>query len=217
MSVKVGLKYIEIWKESMEDKVLSYEAENAERGQIVLYGPSNFTRWSEEFGHKNARDVLLGKSGKKCVINRGFGSSCPEHHLYYYPRLIRPLEPKVLVYACYGNSSAFGYSSEEAWELAQRVIAYAKTDFPDIKIYICGPARKPVPNLSEEMDVKRFTGWAKQFCKDTENCYYIDVYAHEELGAPDLFVEDNVHFNQKGYDLYEKVIREGIRDELDKF
>ena len=52
MPVKVGLKYIEKWKESMEDEVLAYEAEQQEKGQIVFYGPSNFTRWSKRFGMK---------------------------------------------------------------------------------------------------------------------------------------------------------------------
>ena len=36
MAVKVGLKFIEIWGESMEDEVLAYEAEPQEKGQIVF-------------------------------------------------------------------------------------------------------------------------------------------------------------------------------------
>ena len=40
--------------------------------------------WSKKYGMIPMRDVLLGKSGKPCVINRGFGSSCAEHQLYYY-------------------------------------------------------------------------------------------------------------------------------------
>ena len=51
MAVKIGLKYIEIWKESMEDEVLEYEKEPIEKGKIVFYGPSNFTRWSARFGN----------------------------------------------------------------------------------------------------------------------------------------------------------------------
>jgi len=137
MSVKVGLKHIEIWDESMEAEVLEYEKEALQKGGIVFYGPSYFTRWSKKWGEIPMSEVLPGKSGNKCVTNRGFGSTCAEHHLYYYPRMVKPLEPKVLVYGCaLGNGLAFGYSVEETWELAQRVIAYAKTDFPDIHIYI---------------------------------------------------------------------------------
>ena len=161
MSVKVGLKNIAIWNnESMEDAVREYEKENAEKGQIVFYGPSNFTRWSKAYGMKPMREVLLGASGAPCVVNRGFGSSCAEHQLYYYPRMIRPLAPKVLVYTFYGNGRAFGYSTEENWELAQRVIAYAKTDFPDIHIYLCGlNPRRDDFNACELADRARFTSW----------------------------------------------------------
>ena len=107
MPVKVGLKYIEGWKESMEDEVLAYEQEPVVKGQIVCYGPSNFTRWSKKWGNTPIAEMLPGKSGKPCVINRGFGSSCAEHQLYYYHRMIRPLEPKVLVYSCAGNGASW--------------------------------------------------------------------------------------------------------------
>ena len=122
MSIKVGLRTIEKWNESLENQVLRYEAEQAPEGQIVFYGPSNFTRWSERYGMRPLREVLRGKSGAHCVINRGFGSSCAEHQLYYYPRMVRPLAPSVLVYSTMGNMGPFGYTAEESWELEERVI-----------------------------------------------------------------------------------------------
>ena len=117
MPIKVGLQYIEIWKDSLEKTVRQYEAEETPKGQIVFYGPSNFTRWSKKWEMIPLREALVGKSGAPCCVNRGFGSSCPEHQLQYYPRIIRPLAPKVLVYASYGNFGVYGYSIEEGWEL----------------------------------------------------------------------------------------------------
>jgi hypothetical protein len=122
MSIKVGLRTIEKWNESLENQVLRYEAEQAPQGKIVFYGPSNFTRWSTRFGMKPMQEVLLGQSGAPCAINRGFGSSCAEHQLYYYPRMVRPLAPSVLVYSTMGNMGPFGYSLEETWMLEERVI-----------------------------------------------------------------------------------------------
>ena len=63
MSIKVGLKFIDIWGESMEDEVLAYEAEPTEKGQIVFYGPSYFTRWSKRFGMVPMREALRNKKG----------------------------------------------------------------------------------------------------------------------------------------------------------
>ena len=113
MSIKVGLQYIEKWKESLELQVCRYEEEPVVKGQIVFYGASNFTRWSARWEHTPLREALPGKSGAPCAVNRGFGSSCAEHQLYYYPRMVRPLAPKVLVYSPFGNFRAFGYTLEE--------------------------------------------------------------------------------------------------------
>ena len=218
MPVKIGLKYIDIWKDSMEDAVRKYEEEPIRKGEIVFYGPSNFTRWSEKWKMIPLREAVVGAGGKPCCINRGFGSSCPEHQLYYYPRMIRPLEPKVLVYsATNGNGRAFGYSDEESWELAQRVIMYALTDFPGIHVYISGA--NPRKEMSTELieNFKKYNSWIKDFVEKTPGCYYFDPLEYEPLRNPDNFVDDGVHFNQKGYDVYAEFFKEVLKDELEKF
>lgn len=218
MPVKVGLKYIEGWKESMEDEVLAYEQEPVVKGQIVCYGPSNFTRWSKKWGNTPIAEMLPGKSGKPCVINRGFGSSCAEHQLYYYHRMIRPLEPKVLVYACAGNGASWGYTDEELWELGQRVIAYARTDFPDIRIYLCGPKASIRTDEKAYQKISEFSNWMKEFAEATPNCFFIDILNHPYMaGRKDIFIEDGVHFNKEGYELYAKIFREALAEELDKY
>ena len=93
MPIRVGLQYIAQWKESLEKAVQAYEQEPIIKDQIVFYGPSNFTRWSAKWGMTPLREAVVGKSGAPCCVNRGFGSSCPEHQLYYYPRMVRPLAP----------------------------------------------------------------------------------------------------------------------------
>ena len=121
MPVKIGLKHIDLWNESLEKQVQKYEEETVEPGQIVFYGPSNFTRWSAKWGHRPLREVLVGNSGKACCVNRGFGSSCPEHQLYYYDRMVRPLAPSVLVYNCTnGNGGLFGYT----WDAANLILLH---------------------------------------------------------------------------------------------
>jgi hypothetical protein len=217
MPVRVGLKYIDIWKDSMEKAVCKYEEEPIEKGQIVFYGPSNFTRWNEKNGNIPLREAVLGKSGKPCAINRGFGSSCSEHQLYYYPRMVRPLEPKVLVYAPFGNYKWFGYSAEEAWELAQRVIVYALTDFPEIKIYLCSAHRRR-ENTEEAMaEMKKCNALLKEFAENTPNCHYLNVFDYAPLFEADAFVEDGTHYNQKGYEAYAEFFKAALKDELDLF
>lgn len=216
MAVKVGLKFIEIWGESMEDEVLAYEAEPQEKGQIVFYGPSYFTRWSKRFGMIPMREALVNKKGEQCVVNRGFGSSCSEHQLYYYPRMIRPLAPRVLVYECFGNSGAFGYTPDETWELALRVLTYARTDFPDIRIYLVSPARSRDMTAEDLERRLAFGERLKKYAAETPNCFYIDVLGYEPLNRQDIYVEDGVHFNQMGYDIYKELFLEALHAELNR-
>ena len=218
MPVKVGLQYIDLWKESMEEVVCEKEKEQYPEGQIVFYGSSSFTRWSEKYGNLPLRKALLGKSGAECCVNRGFGSSCSEHQLYYYPRMIRPLRPKVLVYTCYGNGGSFGYSLEEIWELALRVIAYAQTDFPGIHIYLCSPNN--TKNQTEEALEKkrRFAEIEKEFAEKTENVYFLDLLNYEPLKSrKDIYVEDNVHLNNEGYQIFADMFRKMLKEELDRY
>ena len=220
MPVRIGLQNIvtATWKSSMEDAVREYEKEQVDPGQIVFYGPSNFTRWKrEKWDHVPLREAILGASGKPCCVNRGFGSSCTEHHLYYYDRMVRVLKPKVLVYAPgYGNAATFGYSKEESWELGQRVLAYALTDFPDIHIYLEGtPAN---PKATEEILAQRvvYNEWLQKFAEETPNVTYVDKM-NRMPNDKSLYVEDLVHYNQKGYDLYAEFYREVLKDELAQF
>lgn len=163
------------------------------------------------------REVLRGKSGAPCVINRGFGSSCAEHQLYYYPRAVRPLRPKVLVYSFTANGPSFGYANEESWELAQRVIAYAQIDFPGIHIYLEGfhPTRDMTPQQIEEK--KAFDTVIREFAEKTPNCTFLDVMNQEQFYRKDIFVEDGVHFNQTGYDLYAAFYKDALKKELKNF
>lgn len=214
MPVKVGLHYIEIWKDSMEKKVREYESEETPKDQIIFYGPSYFTRWSEQYGMKPLRECILGASGAPCCVNRGFGSSCSEHQLYYYPRMVRPYEPRVLVYSSNGNGLSFGYTVEEIWELAQRVIAYTAVDFPETRIYLCGTNRSRDEAPERTALWERYDEWQREYAATHANCFFIDTRAEESLRRKDIYVADGVHYNREGYDLYAEFFRKALAEEL---
>ena len=219
MPVRMGLKIV--GKHSFEDEVCAYEQQPAEQGRIVFYGPSYFTRWSEKWGMIPLDEELVGKSGAKCCINRGFGGSNPELQLYYYDRMVKPLAPRVLVYSSFANSMDFGYPPEETFELAQRVILYTLTDFPDCQIYLCGTTRhqKVIPIEGHDEAAAKYDEWLKEFAAKTPNCHYIDPKSYAPLvtDMDKLFVEDGVHYNSEGYRRFGAFFREALKDELDQF
>ena len=214
-TVKVGLKRIERWNTSLEKEVARYEAEPIKKGGIVFYGDSDFTRWSERFGVTDMSEVLRGKSGARCAINRGFGSSSPEHQLYYYPRMVRPLEPSVLVISAgFGNGASFGYTADEMLFLLLRRVAYARDDFPDIRIYFYGESQKR--HAANPVRLGCIRG-ARELMQSTPNCYFLDSTEFEPLNEDGLIGEDKIHFNEKGYAAFGEFFRIGLREELDRF
>lgn len=217
MPVKTGLKYVDNPRDpwNPEKAVQAYEKEPLQKGQIVFYGPSNFTRWSAKWGMIPLREVLLGKSGAPCAVNRGFGSSNAELQLYYYPRMVRPLEPKALVYACWGNQH--DYTDEETWEIAQRVVAYALADFPGIHVYLLSANPRREMSDADIARRRKTNAWLKEFCEQTPDCFYLDVFEYEPLKNPDLFVKDGVHFNQDGYHVYGEFFKQVLKNELARF
>ena len=217
MAVKASKAQIDHWNRDMAKEIAVYEQDLQAPGQIVFYGPSNFTRWGKTFGMIPLRDVLLGASGAPCVVNRGFGSSCPEHQLQYYPRIIRPLAPKVLVYASYGNFGVYGYSIEEGWELAQQVIDLARNDFPDMRLYLCGgsPHRDYTQEALDECE--QYEAYLRQYAAEHDNVFFLDCMRFAPLQDPAVFIEDGVHFNQTGYNLYGDYFREVLKEELEQY
>jgi len=220
MPVRIKLKTIDLWGESMEDQVVKYENTPTENGQIVFYGASYFTRWNTAWGNVPLEDCILGKSGKKCAVNRGFGSSNSEHQLYYYTRMVRAIEPAALVYECYANGEWAGYPIEERFELGTRVMQYAENDFPELRIYILGPHPSPKDDSAEVEQKRLFSSWLREFAAQSENRHFVDVLGYPGF-APDrwegLFIEDKVHFSAAGYEVYAKLLREALADELARY
>ena len=64
---------------------------------------------------------------------------------------------------------------------------------------------------------KLFDGWLREFSEQMPDCTYVDVAAYEPLHRTDIYVEDNVHFNQIGYDIYGEFLKEVLKDELARF
>lgn len=217
MAGKAAPEKIAEWNRSMEQEVCAYEQEQMPTGQIVLYGASYFTRWGPAYGMIPVREVLTGASGAPCVINRGFGSSCPEHHLQYYSRLIRPLAPNVLVYASYGNNAAYGYTDEAAWKLAQQVIALARADFPDIRIYLCGANRHRSPTPEALEQALAYDSVLQRYADTHESTGFIGFLDYAPLQNPENFIEDGVHMNQIGYDRYAERFRAALQDVLAQY
>jgi lysophospholipase L1-like esterase len=62
-----------------------------------------------------------------------------------------------------------------------------------------------------------FDNYLKEFAAATDRVIYGDLTAFGKLNSDEFYVEDKVHYNQKGYDLFAEFFRDLLRDELARY
>jgi len=229
--IPMNLKYL-------EDSIVAYEKEPIEKGKILFYGHSLFTRWGSgkwaERVRPMSQDIRM-KDGSLAVVNHGFGTSTTEERLYYYDRMVRPWVPRALVLATWGNDSMYGYSPEQSMHATAQLLAWARTDFPGIKLFLVEP--HPLAKSKHEPAAKLPDRWNNGMRERAAIREMLKVYAdsHEDTTLitlwdkpeffekghvgdfhyvrDELFMEDMVHPDQAGYDILGPIFREAL-DEL---
>lgn len=220
---------------SLEKEIIAYEQEPIEKGKIMFYGHSLFTRWgSPKFGFRRMDQDIRGKDGSLAVVNHGFGTSTSEELLYYYDRMVRPYKPRALVVATYANDGMYGYSPEQVMDVLARLLAWARTDFPGIKLYIVEdhprPNHKNDPEPDKWNDIlhkrNKYLEMIHVYAQTHEDTKVIEMWNRpeffetpEDVGnfrkvREDIFVEDKVHPNQAGYDILGPIFREALDEVL---
>lgn len=200
MPIKVDLK-------RFESAIENYETYPIEKNKILLYGSSFFTRW----GFEAAKRDLAGICGEEnAVVNHGFGGSTGEEQIYYYHRMVKPYEPKMIVLRGCVNDLAKGYTPEEAVEMSMRLYGYAKTDFPDLKFVVLMAfdykSAVQKPHIVDGM--KYYNAAMREYAAQCPDMYIVDITpilyenpanAGTYNGFKDIFLEDGLHFPTEVY------------------
>jgi lysophospholipase L1-like esterase len=169
---------------------------------ILFIGSSSFTRWLD------VQDYFPGYN----ILNRGFGGSTLADVLRYEEDVIFKYDPKQIVIYCGENdvASSDTITAATVFNRFQNLYSEIRAIYSNIPVvYI---SLKPSPSrwyLKEKaMAVNRLI---ENFLKNQNNAQFISVW-DDMLGPdgkpiPELFVEDNLHMNAKGYAIWQKKIQ----------
>ena len=212
----------------LESRIEKMEQKPVEKGMILFYGSSGFTRWDPKYDHRPLEDDIRMKDGSPAAINHGFGGATIEEGLYYYHRVVRPWEPRAIVLRFFPNDVAFGYTPDEIVALIAQFCNWARADFPGVKFYICDamPHKRFVNNGIWQRLAKQYNKILKEYCDCNEDCNYVS-----QVGWPgfyedpadagdyskirqDIWVEDQLHMTQEGYDIYRDLFLNALDDIL---
>jgi len=189
-----------------EKEIAAYEQQDRQeaplKGGIVFTGSSSIRMW------KDLKDRFEGYN----MIPRGFGGSQLSDVIYYADRILLPYRPsKIFLYAG-DNDLAAGQTPDEVYQEFLQFYALITSKLPETKVYYI--AAKPSIRRQKLMtQYIEFNGKVAQFIEAHPcNWEFVDVFSAmlNEKGEPmgDIFLEDNLHMNSKGYDIWEKLIAE---------
>ena len=188
------------FQKEVSDLVSADTAVNSKR-LILFTGSSSIRLWH------NLAESFPGKN----VLNRGFGGSEMSDLLYYTPQLILKHKPNIVFIYEGDNDIAAGRSTEQILTNADSLIKIIRAALPKTKIIFISPkpsgARWHLKTQYEEFNSK-----LAQFTKSRKRVYFADVWSPmlDATGnlLPGLFLEDDLHMNEKGYVIWTKVLNQ---------
>ncbi len=173
------------------------------KNSVLLIGSSSFTNWKE------AQNYFP----KHNIINRAFGGSTLLDQLYYVKEVVFPYKPKIIYIYCGENDIASADTVSARTVLGRFIQLYKtiRTKYPRTKInYI---SMKPSPSRWEMKDrLMEGNTLIKAFLAKEKHVKYIDIWNKmlntEGMPREDLFLEDMLHMNAKGYEIWAKKMNE---------
>lgn len=168
---------------------------------VLFVGSSSIRKWQD----------IQNYFPNETVINRGFGGSELTDAIRYANDIIIPYHSREIV--IYSGENDLAYSDSVTPEIVLKrfetlfnIIRSAMPKVPIVYVSI-----KPSPSREKLMpEMLEANKLIKQFLNSKSKTIFVDVY-HKMLDKsgkpmPDIFLDDNLHMNAKGYHIWQKAI-----------
>jgi len=192
-----------------EKEIAAFEAQDKTnpppKGAILFIGSSSIRLWK----------TLAEDFPDLKVINRGFGGSEIADSVHFLDRMVIPYEPKRIVMYAGGNDINANKTPEQVARDFRAFVAKVHAKLPETKIAYISIAGNPARWAQVER-VKRANELIREFTTTDKRLQFIDVFPHmlgeDGKPLPDIFVEDRLHMNEKGYAIWKRVVGASLRE-----
>lgn len=182
----ITVKYDSIWDSSKET--------------IVFTGSSSVRLWrklEQEFPNHQ-------------IINSGFGGSQASDLLLFMDELILSYNPKkVFIYE--GDNDLWADKSPaDVLDTTAEIIRRIKSKNPATEVILIA-AKPSISRWKIRGKYKRLNRKMERFTKNDSQLYYVDVWKpmlNKRKLKTDIFIEDGLHMNQKGYDIWYEAMKD---------
>lgn len=186
------------------DRFMEWDSKNSFPANAILFvGSSSIRLW-------HTRRSFL----EFPVINRGFGGAYISDVNFFYSEVVYKYHPQLIVFYAGDNDIAGGITADQVFDDYQKFVEKVQTDFPACKIFYL-PIKPSLLRWKYWPAMKQTNLRIKQLCEGDSNLYYIDTATSmlNRDGEPreELFVEDGLHLNTLGYQLWESILKPHLK------
>jgi lysophospholipase L1-like esterase len=174
---------------------------------VLLVGSSSMRLW------KSAAEDFRGLP----VLNRGLGGSQVREVTAFADRIVLPYRPRVILFYC-GTNDVFGGRPVSAVVAdTEAFIRKVRAALPATRvIYISiapNPARWRLKDAWLELNARM-----NAFAATDPRVTFVDIWSAMLDAAgqprPELFVEDRLHMNERGYAIWARILRPIVQREF---
>ncbi len=201
--------YIYQWNkdETFRDEINEFKRLDKEnfpgKGKILFTGSSSIRFW----------DSLEEDMEPLEVLNRGFGGAQISHVIHHFEDIVKPYNPKAIVFFCGTNDLTALKTPEETMSDFKKFLSLVRNEFGNIKVYAIG-IKPSVARLYLDKEERIFNSSIKLLASQDAYLEYIDVWdsmlSEDDSRMPELFIEDGLHMNKKGYEVWTKQVRKSL-------
>ncbi|WP_297792454.1 SGNH/GDSL hydrolase family protein [uncultured Eudoraea sp.] len=170
---------------------------------VVFTGSSSIRFWN------NLEELFPDQQ----IINSGFGGSQASDLLAYTNELITQYNPyKVFIYEG-DNDINDKKKPKEIISVTKQIISKIRKTKPSTQIVIIS-AKPSLARWNLKGKYKRLNRKFKKLCDNETNldyAYIWDIMLEGKKLKQDIFIEDGLHLNSKGYELWYRVIKKFVQ------
>jgi len=171
---------------------------------VVFTGSSSVRMW------KDVEDYFPEYN----VINNGFGGSQFSDLLFFYNEMFLKLKPDILFIYEGDNDINDNKKPGKILKEAKQLVAIIQNDLPNTRIVFISP-KPSIARVHLKNKYITFNNKLERYCNRTKNADFVDVWTPmlDKQGNvfKDIFLEDGLHMNKKGYDIWGNVIGEFLK------
>ncbi len=188
------------------DTFIQWDKKNSYPQNAILFvGSSSIRLWNTALSFPNLQ-----------VINRGFGGSQISDVNYYYEQIVKKYKPTKIIFYAGDNDIAAGKSADQILQDFQIFIEKVEQDLPETQVFYL-PIKPSLNRWQLWSEMSSANAKIKAFIESRPNLYYVDTASamlNQKLEPnPDLFINDGLHLNDQGYQLWKDILSPYIEKE----